>query len=197
MTKDPRVGAYIDEAALFARPILKELRKRLHASVPGIEESIRWGAPSFIYQGKILAGMAAFKAHCVFGFWHPLMRRGDNSLEGRNGFGRFESMDDLPTAAAFAKLAKQAKKLTDEGVPGPAKPRSAAKPAKVPADLAAALKKNSKARATFEAFAPSARNDYVEWITEAKRDETRTSRLATAIEWLAEGKRRNWKYEKN
>jgi uncharacterized protein YdeI (YjbR/CyaY-like superfamily) len=193
--KDPRVDAYLDDAAPFARPILKELRKRLHASVPGIEESIRWGAPSFLYNGRILAGMAAFKAHCVFGFWHPLMRRGDNSLEGRNGFGRFESMDDLPKAAAFAKLAKHAKMLIDEGIKAPAKPRSAAKVAKVPADLAAALKKNAKARATLDAFPPSARNDYVEWITEAKREETRASRVANAIEWLAEGKRRNWKYE--
>ena len=196
MRKDPRIDAYIEEANDFARPILKELRKRVHASVPGIEESMRWSAPTFLYKGKILAGMAAFKAHAVFGFWHPLMRQGDTSLEGRNGFGRFEKLGDLPSAAAFAKLAKQAQKLADDGVKAPAKPRPGPKPVVVPADLATAFKRNAKARATFEGFPPSARKEYVDWITGAKREETRAERLATAVEWLAEGKRRHWKYEK-
>jgi len=194
-TKDARVDAYIEEAADFAKPILKELRKRVHASVPEVVESMRWSAPTFLYQEKILAGMAAFKAHAVFGFWHPLMRQGDTSLEGRNGFGRFESVGDLPSAAAFAKLAKQAQKLVDEGVKAPPKAKSAPKPVVVPAELAAALKRNAKARATFEGFPPSAKKEYVDWITGAKRDETRAERLATTIGWLAEGKRRHWKYE--
>jgi hypothetical protein len=193
--KDPRVDAYIADANDFAKPILKELRNRVHASVPGVEESMRWSAPTFLYKDKILAGMAAFKAHCAFGFWHPLMRQGDTSLEGRNGFGRFESMKDLPSVAAFAKLAKQAQKLADEGVKAPPRPKSAPKAVAAPSDLAAALKRNAKARTTFEGFPPSARKEYVDWIVGAKREETRAERLATTVEWLAEGKRRHWKYE--
>ena len=193
--KDARVDAYIAASGDFAKPILRELRKRIHASVPGIEESIRWSAPTFLYGGKILAGMAAFKAHCSFGFWHPLLRQGDTSLEGRNAFGNLRKLADLPSAAAFTKVARQAQKLVDGGVKAPAKPKAPVKVSKVPVDFAAALKKNAKARAAFDGFPPGARNEYVAWITEAKREETRASRLATAVEWLAEGKRRHWKYE--
>lgn len=194
--KDKRVDAYIADAAGFAKPILEELRRRVHAHAPEIEESLRWGAPTFLYKGKILAGMAAFKAHCVFGFWHPLLRQEDTSLEGRNGFGRMESLRDMPPKAQFVRLTKEAMRLIDENVKAPAKPKVAKAPAAVPADLDKALKKNKKAYATFAAFAPSARRDYIEWITEAKREETRAKRVATAVEWLAEGKRRHWKYEK-
>ncbi|APV49344.1 hypothetical protein BWI17_06425 [Betaproteobacteria bacterium GR16-43] len=194
--KDARVDAYIAASGDFAKPILKELRKRVHASLPDVEESIRWSAPTFLHDGKLLAGMSAFKAHCSFGFWHPLLRRGDTSLEGRNGFGRFETLSDLPSTAAFAKLVRQARKLIDDDVKGPKRPPPAPdRKVVVPPDLAALLRKNAKARATFEGFPYSKRNDYVEWIVEAKREETRASRLATALEWLAEGKSRHWKYE--
>lgn len=195
-TKDPRVDRYIEEANDFAKPILAELRRRVHAHVPEVEESLRWSAPTFLYKGKILAGMAAFKAHCVFGFWHPLLREGDNSLEGRNGSGRMEKVADIPVKPRFVRLAKEAVRLIDEDVKAPPKPKVEKKPLVVPPDLAAALKRNAKARATFEGFPPSAKKEYVDWITGAKREETRAERLATAIEWLAEGKRRHWKYEK-
>lgn len=195
-TKDPRVDRYIEEANDFAKPILAELRRRVHAHVPEVEESLRWSAPTFLYKGKILAGMAAFKAHCVFGFWHPLLREGDNSLEGRNGSGRMEKVADIPVKPRFVRLAKEAVRLIDEDVKAPPKPKVEKKALVVPPDLAAALKRNAKARATFEGFPPSAKKEYVDWITGAKREETRAERLATAIEWLAEGKRRHWKYEK-
>lgn len=195
-TKDPRVDRYIEEANDFAKPILAELRRRVHAHVPEVEESLRWSAPTFLYKGKILAGMAAFKAHCVFGFWHPLLREGDNSLEGRNGSGRMEKVADIPMKPRFVRLAKEAVRLIDEDVKAPPKPKVEKKALVVPPDLAAALKRNAKARATFEGFPPSAKKEYVDWITGAKREETRAERLATAIEWLAEGKRRHWKYEK-
>lgn len=195
-TKDPRVDRYIEEANDFAKPILAELRRRVHAHVPEVEESLRWSAPTFLYKGKILAGMAAFKAHCVFGFWHPLLREGDNSLEGRNGSGRMEKVADIPVKPRFVRLAKEAVRLIDEDVKAPPKPKVEKKPLVVPPDLVAALKRNAKARATFEGFPPSAKKEYVDWITGAKREETRAERLATAIEWLAEGKRRHWKYEK-
>jgi hypothetical protein len=68
------------------------------------------------------------------------------------------------------------------------------KPVKVHPELKTALAKNRKARETFEGFSPSHRREYVEWIAEAKGDDTRKRRIATAIEWLSEGKPRNWKY---
>ena len=194
--KDRRVDAYIKGAPEFARPILQELRKRVHASVPGVEETIRWSAPYFQYGGQLLCGMSAFKAHCAFGFWHPLMRESDKSLEGMGQFGKIESVGDLPSAAAFKQLAAQARKLVDVGVKGPARPKAARhRTLAVPADLVAALAKNKKAEATFDAFSYSARKEYVEWIEDAKREQTRTQRVATAVKQMAAGKKLYWKYE--
>jgi hypothetical protein len=194
--KDKRVDAYIAKSQDFAKPILQELRSRIHAAVPQIEEDIKWGFPSFIYKGKIFFGMSAFKAHAGAGFWHPLMRANDKSPEGIGEFGKLTSVNDLPSRASFAKLAKQAKKLTDDGVEGPkrAKPDPNRK-VDVPKDLAARLAKNAKARATFEGFPYSKRKEYVTWINDAKREETRAKRLETTIEQLAEGKSLMWKYE--
>ncbi len=197
IVRDKRVDEYIKGAPEFARPILVELRKRVHASVPGVEETIRWSAPYFQYSGQLLCGMSAFKAHCAFGFWHPLMRDTDKSLEGMGQFGKIESLHDLPSLTEFKRFAAKAKKLVDEGVKGPARP----KPAKnrtvtVPADLKAALAKNTKARATFDEFSYSARKEYVEWVEEAKREATRAQRVATAVKQLAEGKKLYWKYDR-
>ena len=196
MKRDPRVTAYIAKSQPFAKPILTELRARIHAAVPGIEEDIKWGFPSFMYKGKIFFGMSAFKAHAGAGFWHPLMRANDKSPEGIGEFGKLTSVDELPSRAAFEKLARKAKKLTDDGVPGPkrAKPDPNRK-VEVPGDLATLLAKNAKARAAFEGFPYSKKNDYVTWINGAKREETRARRLATTIEQLAEGKSLMWKYE--
>ncbi len=193
--KDKRVDAYIADAPQFARPILKELRKRVHASVPGAVETIRWGAPYFQYKESLLGGMAAFKAHCAFGFWHASMREGDKSLEGMGQFGKITAIGDLPSAAQFTKLARKAQRLVDEGVKATA-PRTKKPPLAVPPDLAALLKKDAKARAAFQAFSESKRREYVDWINAAKREETRSQRLATTREWLAEGKSLMWKYER-
>jgi uncharacterized protein YdeI (YjbR/CyaY-like superfamily) len=195
MARDKRIDAYIARSPGFARPILSELRQRVHAANPGAVEDLKWGAPHFTYKGKLWAGMSAFKAHCAFGFWHPLMRPDDNSLEGMGQFGKIASLKDLPSAAEFTRLAKQAMKLTDEGVTV-ARPKSAPKPLIVPAGLRDALRKNAKARATFEAFSPSQRREYADWVAEAKTDVTRERRVAQSIEWLAEGKSRHWKYQK-
>jgi len=195
--KDRRVDAYIRSAPEFAKPILEELRRRVHANVPGVEETIRWGAPFFQYGGQLLCGMSAFKAHCAFGFWHPLMRGHDTSLEGMGRFGKIASTQGLPSAREFTKLAKQAKKLVDDGVKGPKRaPPPKDRKVSVPPDLAALLAKNAKARATFEGFSYSKRKEYVEWIQGAKRDETRKARLATTLAQLAEGKSLMWKYER-
>ena len=195
-TKDPRIDAYIEKSAGFARPILKEIRKRMHAAVPGAVETIKWSSPYFEYKGKMLGGMASFKRHCAFGFWHPQMRTVDKSLEGMGQFGHILCVCDLPSEKEFAKLAKKATRLVDDGVSGPARPRSTAKKeVGVPDDLAAALAKNARARATFEGFSYSHRKEYVDWINTAKREQTRARRLATTLEWLSEGKHLMWKYE--
>jgi uncharacterized protein YdeI (YjbR/CyaY-like superfamily) len=195
-TRDPRVDAYIARSAEFARPILSHLREIVHSACPDVEETLKWNAPHFMYRG-MLAGMSAFKAHCAFGFWKgSLVTGGDGGLEAQamGQFGRITSLDDLPPKRVIAGFVKQAMKLNEEGVRTP-KRRKTPKPDPVmPAELAEALRKNPEARATFEAFSPSHRREYVDWIAEAKGEDTRQRRLANAIEWMAEGKARNWKY---
>src|SRR5258706_6820604 len=192
--KDPRIDAYIENANPFARPILKRLRKWAHQYCPDCEETLKWSAPHFQYKGKMFCGMSAFKEHCSFGYWHPLMRDGDTSLEGMGRFGKVRTLADLPPHGEFPKLTREAMKLTDEGVKGPPKPKKERAPLRVPADLKAALAKNKKAAATFEAFSYSHKKEYAEWVTEAKREETRKAGVAQSVEWLAEGKSRHWKY---
>ncbi|MEO8430268.1 MAG: YdeI/OmpD-associated family protein [Acidobacteriota bacterium] len=198
---DPRVDAYIAKSAPFAKPILRRLRELVHKASPEVEETLKWGMPSFIHRGKILCGMAAFKEHCTFGFWHggmvEVLRAGGEEAESAMGsFGRLTGLGDLPSDAKMSGYIRKATALTESDVPArPPRARQPATPAPVPPDLAAGLKKNKPAAKTFQAFAPSHRNEYVEWITEARRPETRQKRLETALEWLAEGKRRNWKYE--
>jgi len=192
--KDERVDRYIANAPDFARPILEELRARIHSLNPDVVEDLKWGAPHFTYKGKLWAGMSAFKAHCAFGFWNLLMRPNDNSLEGMGQFGKIGSLGDLPSKREFATLAKQARQLADDGVKPPPRPKNT-KPVVVPLLLTAALKKNAKARATFEGFSPSQRREYADWVAEAKTEATRERRVAQAVEWLAEGKQRNWKYQ--
>jgi uncharacterized protein YdeI (YjbR/CyaY-like superfamily) len=198
---DPRIDAYIAKSAEFARPILRHLRKLVHEACPEAEETMKWSHPTFIYGGKILCGMAAFKAHGTFGFWHREMEKvlrkdGARADEAMWSLGRITRLADLPSDAAMRRYIRKAASLNESDAPGRPQPaRKPATPLPVPADLAAALKKNRTAAATFEKFSPSHRRDYIEWITGAKRDETRAKRLATTLEWLAEGKSRNWKYE--
>jgi uncharacterized protein YdeI (YjbR/CyaY-like superfamily) len=195
MARDPRVDAYIGKARPFAQPILKRIRSAVHAGCPEVTETIKWSVPAFDYKGP-LAGMAAFKAHCIFGFWKgALMKTTPKGKEGAamGQFGRFESVDDLPTDAALVRMVKEAKSLADAGVKAPR--TKTVKPAlKAPAPMLAAIKKNKKAAAAYEAFSPSHKREYIEWITDAKSDETRSRRLTTAIDWMAQGKSRNWKY---
>lgn len=199
-TKDPRVDAYIASAADFARPILKHLRKVVHDSCPEVEETMKWSFPHFVHKG-ILCSMAAFKQHCSFGFWKHALVVGNCEGPGKTGrdamgqFGRIASLNDLPDARILQSYVREAVRLNKAGVKNPARLRSrSTRPLVVPADLKTALGKNKKALAAFEGFSPSHRREYVDWITEAKREETRLRRLKTAIEWLAEGKPHNWKY---
>ena len=193
---DPRVDAYIERSAEFAQPILRFLRETVHAACPDAEEAIKWGTPTFMYHG-MLCSMAAFKQHATFGFWKgELVVPDATDGAARGDYGRITDCRDLPTKKVITGHIKLAMKLNAEGVKRPVtKSATPRPPALVPDDLAAALRKNRKAGSVFEAFSPSHRRDYIEWITEAKRAETRQRRLDQAIQWLAEGKSRNWKYE--
>lgn len=196
MKTDPRIDAYIDRQADFARPILRHLRDILHEACPDCEETLKWSSPSFMYKGKILAGFAAFKAHAAFGFWagSQILETGARQESAMGQFGRLTSLDDLPPRTELIDLAKKGMKLIDDGVK-PIRNKHVKAPFTVPQALRAAIDAQPAAAATWDAFPPSCQREYVEWVTEAKRDETRAKRLAQTIEWLAEGKRRNWKYE--
>ena len=196
---DPRVDAYIAKAAPFAKPILRHIRQLVHAACPDVEETIKWGFPHFLYCG-ILGCMASFKHHCAFGFWHRAMkdsRQSDENRDGMGQLGKITDLADLPTDAQFSRSVRRAMRLNAAGTPPPpvAKPRARVS-LKIPGDLVAALKKNKRAAATFEGFSYTHKKEYIEWIVESKRPETREKRLVTTIQWLAEGKVRNWKYIK-
>ena len=198
---DSRVDAYIGSAAEFARPILAHLRRLVHRGCPSVKETLKWGMPHFEHHG-ILCGLAAFKQHCTFGFWKGKLlfgkrSPGATSTEAMGHFGRITSLKDLPDAQTIVGYVKAAARLNEEGVKKPAPPRTKErKQLVIPVALSSALRKNKKARATFEKFSYSHRREYVEWFTEAKRDDTRQKRLAQTIAWLAEGKPRHWKYAK-
>jgi len=191
--KDPRVDAYIAKAEPFARPILRRLRTLVHRGCPEVVEEIKWGAPHFNYRG-MFCGMATFKEHCIVGFWNRALKiERDPGAAGQ--FGRITSLGDLPSDAVFVGYVREAKRLADEGI-RLAPVRKSKKPLPVPAPLTAALKRKRGALARFEALSPSQRRNYSEWIGDAKTDATRDRRIATAVEWIAEGKSRNWKYER-
>ena len=197
MSRDPRIDAYIDRAQPFARPILAHVRERVHAACPQAEETLKWNAPSFTLDGKILLMMAAFKHHAALNFWRGQELRGAAAeADGMGQFGKLTSLDDLPPDEELDALIRKAAELT-KSAPAPRKTKHAPKPpAELHPEFAAALDQAPKAKATLEAFPPSCRREYLDWIAEAKRDSTRKKRIATAIEWLGEGKRRNWKYER-
>ncbi|HEV3410367.1 MAG TPA: YdeI/OmpD-associated family protein [Chthoniobacterales bacterium] len=199
-SKDPRIDAYIEKAAPFARPILKHLRKVVHAGCPEVQETMKWSMPHFDYKG-IMCGMAAHKQHCSFGFWQAsalaLDGRGEDA-EGMGQFGRITSIEDLPDEKTLIGYVQKAVALKDAGVKPPKEPKPKTKPASVaiPDYLTNALKRNAKANKTWESFSPSHRKEYVDWLTGAKRDETRAARLEQTLAQLAEGKPLHWKYQR-
>ena len=197
-SRDARIDAYIAKAQPFAQPILTRIRKAVHAGCPEADESIKWGMPAFSYKGP-LVGMAAFKAHCALAFWKASLMKTvpqDRRKDAMGQFGRFESIDDVPAERALVRMVKEAVALNESGATV-ARRRAAPKPPpRTPAALLAALKKNGKAIAAWRRFPPSHQREYVEWITDAKTEATRTRRLDTAVAWIAEGKGRNWKYQR-
>jgi len=198
--RDPRVDAYIEDSADFAKPILKQLRAAVHDACPQCEETMKWRFPHFEYKG-MLCGMAAFKEHATFGFWKgslvmPEAEGGEAARDGMGHFGKMTSVADIPPRKVLTGYIKKAMALNDEGIKVARKPKAPAKPVKVPPDLSAALKQSKKGKTAFDAFPPSHKREYVEWITEAKTDDTRARRIKQAVEWIAAGKSRNWKYER-
>ena len=203
---EPKIDAYIAKSQSFAQPILSHLRKLLHKGCPGVEETIKWSHPFFEYRGSILCHMAAFKNHCSFGFWGEeigaVLRKADAVQGGAMGsLGKIASLKDLPSDKAMLGWIGEASKFIESGnytspIAARRKVVKAPKPVpEAPPEFSSALKKSKKAFANFDAFSPSCKREYVEWIAEAKRPETREQRIKTAVEWIAEGKQRNWKYQ--
>ena len=194
---DPRVDAYIEKSADFAKPILKHLRELVHKACPQIQETMKWSFPHFDYKGTVCS-MASFKQHCAFGFWKQSLLEQDAfpaEKTAMGSFGRITSLKDLPSDKVMTRLIHQAVELNENGVKVAKKPVEK-KEVVVPADLTKALSKNKAAKATFDRFTASHKREYVMWIEEAKTEPTRLKRLATALEWLAEGKIKNWKYQR-
>ena len=190
--KDPRVDAYIAKSADFAKPILKNIRAAVHKGAPGVTETIKWGVPAYVDDRGILCMTAAFKRHCGWVFWTG---RKPASVDAK-AWQRITTVDQLPGARQLVALVKEAAANKTAGAKKAASRRPAARPVKVPAYFMSALKKNRKALTAFEAFPPSHKREYIEWIDSAKTDDTRQRRLAQALEWIASGKSRNWKYER-
>jgi uncharacterized protein YdeI (YjbR/CyaY-like superfamily) len=201
--KDKRIDSYISKSQDFAKPIMEHLRKLIHKTCPEVTETIKWGMPSFDYKGPFI-NFAAFKKHMALGFWKAAVMKDSKLLTGKDtkgsmgNLGRIESIKDLPKDQILVKWMKEAMKLNDEGVKfvRAEKPKHERKEYSMPDYFLKALNKNKKAKVTFDNFAPSHKREYLEWICEAKTEETRNKRMATAVEWLNEGKSRNWKYQK-
>lgn len=197
MSRDPRITAYIERAQPFARPVLQKVREHVHSVVPDVEETVKWSMPAYMVGGKILLITAAFKAHAALNFWRGQELGGDKSNADAMGqFGKIASLDDLPADAELDRLIREAAELA-KSAPAPRKAKHAPKRApQMHPEFAAALAKAPKAKAALDGFSPSAQRDYFEWISEARQDATREKRIATAVEWLSEGKKRHWKYQK-
>lgn len=199
--KDKRVDAYIAKSATFAQPILKHFRQLVHEACPEVEENIKWGCPSFDYKG-MLFGMAAFKQHCAFTFWKAALMNdkqkifslAENAAMGQ--LGQIKKLSDLPSDKILLEYLTEAVRLNEDDIKLPQKPKAGAKDLNIPDYFIKTVGKNKNALQTFEGFSYSNKKDYVEWVIEAKTENTRNKRLATAIEWMGEGKPRNWKYLK-
>lgn len=206
MSTNPKVDAYIAKARPFAQPILTQIRKAVHTACPTVEETIKWSRPFFEYKGEILGNMSAFKEHCSFGFWGQemgsVLKDSGAPRDGAMGsLGRITSLDTLPAEKQLIAWVRHAASSVDKGthispIAARNKVVKAPKPAlQTPPQFTKALKQNQKARSAFTALSPSCKREYIEWIADAKREETRDKRITTAIEWIASGKQRNWKYQ--
>lgn len=194
MPQDPRVDTYIERSQPFAQPILRHLRELVHRACPDVEEAIKWSMPMFLYSGKIVANMAGFKAHASFGTWKREVGSTADTPDGMGMLGKVTSLAELPADEEVIALVRRAVAAVEAGG-SVRKPTTPKPPPDVPDDLRAALDAVPAAATAFAAFPPGARREYSDWVAEAKQPATRARRIAQAVEWCAEGKRRNWKYE--
>jgi len=196
LSREERIDAYIAKAQPFARPILEKVRERAHAVIPDVEEAMKWSMPAYMLDGKLVLITAAFKAHTALNFWRGQELGGaEANADAMGQFGKIKSLEDLPADAELDRLIRNAAELS-KSAPAPRKAKHEPKPTpEIHPEFAEALAKAPKSKAMLEGFPPSAQRDYFEWISEAKQDSTRQKRIATALEWLAEGKRRHWKYQ--
>ena len=201
MQKDKKIDQYIFNSAPFAQEVLVHFRALVHKTCPEVEEKIKWGMPFFDYKGEMMCHMASFKNHCAISFWKATLMKDSKKLQDGNKeamghYGKITSVKDLPPNNTIIAHIKEAMKLNDDGIKLPAKEKLPQKEVVIPVELMSRLSKNKKARLVFDSFPPSHRKEYINWINEAKTDTTRTKRIDTTMEWLEEGKSRNWKYEK-
>jgi len=196
MSRDPRVDDYIAKAQPFAQEILSHVRDRMHSVLPGVQEDIKWRMPAYMVSGRLVLITAAFKEHAALNFWRGQELESRHDSVGAMGqFGRIKSLEELPADAELDRLIREAAELA-EAEPSPRKPKHEPRSAaEIHPEFAAALDAAPAAKATFDSFPPGQRREYVDWIAEAKQEATRQKRIATAVEWIGEGKRRNWKYE--
>lgn len=197
------IDTYIAQSADFAKPILEHLRELIHTTCPDVEEKMKWSMPFFDYKGEMMCHMASFKQHCAFGFWKgsimkdPILRETAQSETAMGHLGKITSLKDLPPDKKIIAWIKEAMTLNDNGIKLPPKVKPAeTKEITAPDDLIKAIAKNKTAKKCWDTFSPGKKKEYILWITEAKTDATRHSRMTTAVEWIAEGKARNWKYQK-
>jgi uncharacterized protein YdeI (YjbR/CyaY-like superfamily) len=197
VSHDPRIDDYIAKAQPFAQEILTHVRNRVHVALPDVQEDIKWRMPAYLVGGKLVLITAAFKEHTALNFWRGQELESRHDTVGAMGqFGKIRLLGELPPDAELDRLIREAAQLAQAG-PSPRKPKHEPRPAaEIHPEFAAAIEGAPTAKATFDSFPPGQRREYVDWIAEAKQDATRQKRIATAIEWLSEGKRRNWKYEK-
>lgn len=202
--RDKRIDAYINQAQPFAKPILKKLRELIHKGIPEVEETMKWGMPFFEYKGPV-CNFAGFKEHATFRFWkYQLMSDPGGKLkeiankggEAMGNLGRITELGNLPPDRIMIEFLKQARQINEEGLKVPVKKKAPKTELKIPAYFTAALKKNKAAETAFKNFSYAHKKEYLQWIIEAKTEPTRLKRLETAIEWMSEGKSRNWKYMK-
>ena len=195
-----KVDAYVNKAAGFAQPILQHLRSIVLDTCPEAEEDIKWGTPHYSYKGDHLCMMAGFKNHCSFSLYKAEFMKDEKiseSVKAGKKFGymdKLTSLSDLPAKKILVALIREAMALNAQGVkkvkPATDKPKLLA----VPDYFENALQGNPKAKDVFYTKSDAFRKDYLVWITGAKTEDTRQSRIDQSLEWIAEGKKRFWQY---
>src|SRR5438270_1264994 len=167
------------------RPILVRLRRIFRQASPKLEEAIKWGVPCYLFKGPV-GGFAAYKQHVSWGLWKSRALNDPEGLLGRGVSvmaGKITKVSEIPPAAKIIALIEQVIALNEAGIKSPKPPEP-----ELPADFAAAMKKAGKAARHYAAFTPARKWQYVNWVTQAKRAETRAKRIEIAVERIGEGK---------